>query len=107
MRPYAAGSAQPRVIESRGTDHGEGPGPSVKDDKLYESLRNEGESKEKAARIANAKAGGTDVNRKGGEGGEGGEGERYRAWTDRSRNGRGRVTPRSPPQACRPVGCPA
>jgi len=43
-------------------------GPSVKDDKLYESLRNEGESKEKAARIANAKAGGTDVNRKGGEG---------------------------------------
>ncbi len=25
-------------------------GPSVKDDKLYESLRNEGESKEKAAR---------------------------------------------------------
>jgi len=43
-------------------------GPSVKDDKLYESLRNEGESKEKAARIANAKARGTDVNRKGGEG---------------------------------------
>ncbi len=43
-------------------------GPSVKDDKLYETLRDEGESKEKAARIANAKAGGTDVSRKGGEG---------------------------------------
>jgi hypothetical protein len=43
-------------------------GPSVKDDKLYETLRDEGESKEKAARIANAKAGGEDVSRKGGEG---------------------------------------
>ena len=43
-------------------------GPSIKDDKLYEKLRDEGESKEKAARIANAKAGGTDVSKKGGEG---------------------------------------
>lgn len=43
-------------------------GPSVKDDALYERLREEGESKEKAARIANAKAGGEDVSRKGGEG---------------------------------------
>ena len=42
-------------------------GPSVKDDKLYERLREEGESKEKAARIANAKAGGEDVSEKGGE----------------------------------------
>jgi hypothetical protein len=42
-------------------------GPSVKDDELYEKLREEGESKEKAARIANAKASGTDVSRKGGE----------------------------------------
>ena len=42
-------------------------GPSVKDDRLYETLREEGESKEKAARIANAKAGGTDVSKKGGE----------------------------------------
>jgi hypothetical protein len=41
-------------------------GPSIKDDRLYESLRDEGESKEKAARIANAKAGGTDVSEKGG-----------------------------------------
>ena len=43
-------------------------GPSVKDDALYEKLREEGESKEKAARIANAKAGGENVSRKGGEG---------------------------------------
>ena len=42
-------------------------GPSIKDDKLYEKLREEGESKEKAARIANAKAGGEDVSSKGGE----------------------------------------
>ena len=43
-------------------------GPSVKDDKLYEELRDDGESKEKAARIANAKAGGSDVSSKGGSG---------------------------------------
>ena len=34
-------------------------GPSVKDDTLYEDLRRDGASKEKAARIANAKAAGT------------------------------------------------
>ena len=43
-------------------------GPSIKDDKLYETLREEGESKQKASRIANAKAGGKDVSKKGGEG---------------------------------------
>lgn len=43
-------------------------GPSIKDDKLYEKLREEGDSKEKAARIANAKAGGENVGKKGGEG---------------------------------------
>jgi len=42
-------------------------GPSIKDDGLYEDLREQGESKEKAARIANAKAGGENVSRKGGE----------------------------------------
>jgi hypothetical protein len=42
-------------------------GPSVQDDRLYDELREEGASKEKAARIANAKAGDTDVSRKGGE----------------------------------------
>lgn len=31
-------------------------GPSIKDDELYEDLREEGYSKEKAARIANANA---------------------------------------------------
>jgi hypothetical protein len=54
-----------------GKDHG----PSVKDDRLYEELRDEGASKEKAARIANAKAGGEDVSRKGGESGS------YEEWT--------------------------
>lgn len=34
-------------------------GPQIKDDKLYEDLRKQGNSKEKAARIANAKAAGT------------------------------------------------
>ena len=42
-------------------------GPSIKDDALYEALREQGESQEKAARIANAKAGGTDVSQRGGE----------------------------------------
>jgi hypothetical protein len=32
------------------------PGPSVKDDKVYEAIRDQGGSKEKAARIANASA---------------------------------------------------
>ncbi len=32
------------------------PGPSVKDDELYERLREEGNSKGKSARIANASA---------------------------------------------------
>ena len=36
----------------RGGDHG----PSIKDDRQYEALRDQGMSKEKAARIANASA---------------------------------------------------
>ena len=44
-------------------------GSQIKDDELYEKLRDDGESKEKAARIANARAGGTDVSSKGGEAG--------------------------------------
>lgn len=44
-------------------------GPTVRDDETYEAIRDEGGSKEKAARIANAKAGGTDVSKKGGEAG--------------------------------------
>ena len=47
------------------------PGPSVKDDKVYEGIRDEGGSKEKAARIANASAAGgrSSVGRKGGKSG--------------------------------------
>jgi len=45
------------------------PGPSVKDKKLYEKLRGEGNSKEKSARIANSAAGTSrrKVSKKGGK----------------------------------------
>jgi len=48
---------------------GKKPGPGIKDDELYEKLRDEGESKEKSARIANSAANRsrTQVGRKGGE----------------------------------------
>lgn len=47
---------------------GRKPGPSVKDDELYETLRDKGYSKEKSARIANAKANPqTDPSKKGGK----------------------------------------
>ncbi len=42
-------------------------GSSVKDDKTYEGLRKSGASKEKAARVANAKAGGGNPSKKGGK----------------------------------------
>ena len=44
------------------------PGPSVKDSEVYERLRDEGASKKKAARIANAAAGSSrkKVGKKGG-----------------------------------------
>ena len=53
------------------------PGPSVKDKELYEKLRDEGSSKEKSARIANAAAGSSrkKVGRKGGKAGD------YDDWT--------------------------
>lgn len=53
------------------------PGPSIKDDELYEKLRDEGNSKEKSARIANAAAaqGRSKVGEKGGESGS------YEDWT--------------------------
>ena len=53
------------------------PGPSVKDPELYEALREDGNSKEKSARIANAAAarGRKAVGRKGGESGS------YEDWT--------------------------
>lgn len=48
---------------------GKTPGPSVKDDRKYEALRREGNSKEKSARIANASAaqGSKTVGRRGGK----------------------------------------
>ena len=53
------------------------PGPSVKDDKTYEKLRDQGASKEKAARIANAASNSSrsSVGRKGGRAGS------YEDWT--------------------------
>lgn len=47
------------------------PGPSVKDPEMYESLRDDGASKEKAARISNAASNTSrsKVGRKGGEAG--------------------------------------
>jgi hypothetical protein len=48
---------------------GRKPGPSVKDPEVYEALRDEGNSKEKSARIANASANTSrsKVGRKGGK----------------------------------------
>ncbi len=53
------------------------PGPSVKDDELYESLRDEGNSKEKSARIANAAANSS----RSSVGRRGGRSEAYEDWT--------------------------
>lgn len=52
-------------------------GPSIKDDKTYEELRKQGESKEKAARIANqaSNEGRSSVGQKGGESGS------YEEWS--------------------------
>lgn len=44
---------------------GKDPGPSIKDDEQYEALRDEGMSKEKAARIANTDR--SEAARRGGE----------------------------------------
>jgi hypothetical protein len=53
------------------------PGPSVKDPEMYEALRDDGASKEKAARISNAAA---NTSRKavGAKGGHSGD---YEDWT--------------------------
>lgn len=42
-------------------------GPSIKDDETYQALREDGASKKKAARIANAQASGDDPGEKGGK----------------------------------------
>ncbi|MBK5250706.1 MAG: Rho termination factor N-terminal domain-containing protein [Actinomycetales bacterium] len=53
------------------------PGPSVRDPELYEELRDEGNSKQKSARIANAAANTSRsaVGKKGGKAGD------YEDWT--------------------------
>lgn len=51
-------------------------GPSIKDDKLYEDLRDKGMSEEKAARISNAKANDSQHPSK-----KGGEAPPYEEWT--------------------------
>lgn len=53
----------------KGKSGSKDPGPSVKDPELYEELREDGASKEKAARIANAAAASSrsDVGERGGE----------------------------------------
>ncbi|MGI5186661.1 DUF7218 family protein [Promicromonospora sp. CA-289599] len=53
------------------------PGPSVKDKELYEKLRDDGSSKEKSARIANAAA---NTSRKS-VGRKGGKSPEYDDWT--------------------------
>ncbi len=53
------------------------PGPSVKDDDLYESLLEEGNSKEKSARIANAAA----AQSRSSVGRRGGASPAYEDWT--------------------------
>ena len=60
-------------VRAMAKDHG----PSVKDDEQYEKLREQGESKEKAARISNAAANSSrsSVGRKGGKSGD------YEGWT--------------------------
>jgi hypothetical protein len=53
------------------------PGPSVKDPDLYEALRDEGNSKEKSARIANAAANTS----RSSVGHKGGKSPAYEDWT--------------------------
>jgi hypothetical protein len=53
------------------------PNPSIKDEEQYEALRRQGESKEKAARIANASAGSS----RGEVGRRGGSSPSYDDWT--------------------------
>jgi hypothetical protein len=53
----------------QGKSDAKDPGPSIKDPELYEELRDDGASKEKAARISNAAAASSrsDVGERGGE----------------------------------------
>jgi hypothetical protein len=53
------------------------PNPQIKDEKLYEKLRDEGNSKEKSARIANASA----AEGRGKVGSRGGHSGSYEDWS--------------------------
>jgi hypothetical protein len=53
------------------------PGPSIKDKELYETLRDEGNSKEKSARIANAAA----ASSRSEVGAKGGSSPAYEEWS--------------------------
>jgi hypothetical protein len=53
------------------------PGPSVQDEKVYQEVRSEGGSKQKAARIANASA----ARGRSAVGGKGGSAGSYDDWT--------------------------
>lgn len=68
MRGAPARNNLPGMAKTKKRD----PGPSVKDKELYEDLRDQGNSKQKSARIANAAAarGRSAVGRKGGESGD-------------------------------------
>ncbi len=64
-------------MAQRKTQKKDEPGPSVKDDELYEKLRDEGNSKEKSARIANAAA----ASSRSEVGQRGGSSPAYEEWT--------------------------
>lgn len=63
----------------------ENHGKQIKDDHAYEALRDKGASKEKAARIANAKA-----NDRQDPSAKGGESARYEDWSAEDLRGRAR-----------------
>ena len=72
------------------------PGPSVKDKEMYEALRDDGASKEKAARIANAAArtSRSEVGRKGAKAGD------YDEWSKDQLMGRARESAPDDHHAC-------
>lgn len=75
------------------------PGPSVKDARLYEALREEGNSKEKSARIANAAAR-TSRSAVGRKGGKPGDHDEWTATDLRSKAAEVGVTGRSQMRKC-------
>ncbi len=66
-----------RLMSPTSDSDREDPGPSVKDPEMYEALRDEGNSKQKSARIANAAANSS----RSAVGRKGGHSEDYDEWT--------------------------